>query len=290
MIFPNLYSMIHCLIIGKKNDVEKYSHFISNSQFFDRTDTLLTNEKGEFQYGTDDFLKFDAILLVSQLENPFQLFFELIRGRSNIYFINQPNLSLPELIKLQELYSESENLIFPEFKEINHPLVQEFISIQTSQLLFRYNRSISGKREILPALLSGLNFLSLLSPMPVKRINVNSIDSVTFGRPTIKVRLKMWNSSICYIILKIDNKNEHSILLESKSGNFIFNLDEGYLENIHGTRFKSDEVTDEELLQKTIDSFAMDIILNKKPAFSFNHYVLSMNTLSKIENILKNSF
>jgi hypothetical protein len=289
LIFTNLHSMIHCLIIGKELEVEKYSNIISNSRFFERFDILLTNENGEIQSGKDDFLNFDAILLVSQFKNSFQLFSELIKLRCNFYFIHQSQLSITELSRLEQLFYESGNLIFPEFKEINHPLIQEFISIQTSQLLFRYNKSISGKREILPALFTGLGFLSLLSPMPVKKINVNSIEIPDSGRPSIKVRLKMWDSSVCYIILKIDNKNEHSILLESKNGNFIFNLTESYLENIHGTRFKSEEISDEELLQKTIDSFAMDIILNKKPLFSFNHYLLSVNILSKIENILINS-
>jgi hypothetical protein len=282
--------MIHCLIIGKEHEVEKYYLIISKSQFFDRIEKLLINEKGEFQLAIDDFINFDAIFLVSQLENSFQFFSELIKARCNFYFNNQTHLSLPELSQLEQLFIESGNLIFPEFKEINHPLIQEFISIQTSQLLFRYNKSISGKREILPALFTGLSFLSLLSPLPVKKINVNSIEYANSGRPSIKVRLKMWDSSICYIILKIDNKNENSILLESKNGNFIFNLTENYLENIHGTRFKTEEISDEELLQKTIESFAMDIIMNKKPPFTFNHYLLSINILSKIENILSNSF
>jgi len=282
--------MIHSLIIGNNFDVEKYSLILSKSQFFDRVDTVLVNEKGEFPSDMNDFANFDAILLVSQLEKPYQLFFDLIKDRSNFYFSNQPNLSITELTNLDQLYIESGNLIFPEFKEINHPLIQEFISIQSNQLLFRYNKSVSSKREISPSLFNGLSFLSLLSPMPVKKINVNSIETTNSGRPEIKVRLKMWDSSICYIIIKIDNRNEHSILLESKNGNFNFNLAENYLENIHGTRFKSEEVTDEELLQKTVDSFAMDIILNKKPIFSFNHYLLSINILSKIENILSNSF
>jgi len=282
--------MIHCLIIGKESEIAKYSHLISKSQFFDRIEKVLVDEKGELKSELNDFTNFDAILLVSQLANPFPLFSELIRARCNFYFIHQPQLSLAELAQIEQLFDESENLIFPEFREINHPLVQEFISIQTSQLLFRYSKSISGKREILPALFTGLSFLSLLSPMPVKKLNVNSIETTNSGRPTIKVRLKMWDSSVCYIILKIDNKNEHNILLESKNGNFIFNITESYLENIHGTRFKSDEISNEELLQKTIDSFAMDIILNKKPPFSFSHYLLSVNILSKIENILKNTF
>jgi hypothetical protein len=290
LIFTNLEGMIHYLIIGNNYDVGKYSLILSKSQFFDRVVTVLVNEKGEFQSDIHDYTNFDAIFLVSQLEKPYQLFFDLIRDRCNFYFSNQPNLSIIELTKLDQLYIESGNLIFPEFKEINHPLVQEFISIQSNQLLFRYNKSISGKREISSSLFNGLSFLTLLSPMPVKKINVNSLETTNSGRPVIKVRLKMWDSSICYIVLKIDNKNEHSILLESKNGNFIFNLAENYLENIHGTRFKSEEVTDDELLQKTVDSFAMDIILNKKPIFSFNHYLLAVNILSKIENILSNSF
>ena len=282
--------MIHCLVIGNGAEVEKYSLILSRSQFFDRIDNFLLGEKVEFQLNMVDFMNFDAILLVSQLENSFQIFSELIRARCHFYFSNRPHFSQSELNTLEQLYNESGNLIFPEFKEVNHPLIQEFISIQSSQLLFRYSKSISKKQEIIPVIFTGLCFLTLLSPMPVKKINVNSIETANSVRPFIKVRLKMWDSSVCYISLKIDGKNENSILLESKNGNFTFNMAENYLENIHGTRFKSDSITNEELLQKTIDSFAMDIILNKNPLFSFNHYLLSVNILSKIENILSNSF
>ncbi|HNW49442.1 MAG TPA: hypothetical protein PKH79_00080 [Prolixibacteraceae bacterium] len=281
--------MIHGLIIGKEPDVEKYATIVSKSGFYSTMDKLFVDEGFDIQCVTADFLMFDAIFLVSPLSNLFQLFSVLIRLRCNIYFVNQPSLGPKDLERLNHLYNESGNLIFPEFREINHPVVQEFITVQSSQLLFRYNKSISGKKDILPTIFTGLNFLSVLSPMPVKKINVNSIETSVSGKPSIKIRLKMWNSSISYIILKIDHTNEHSILLESQNGNFIFNLTESYLENIHGIRFKSEQLTDEDLLLKTLETFAMSIILNKKPVFSFDHYLLSVSILSKIENILNNS-
>ena len=100
----------------------------------------------------------------------------------------------------------------------------------------------------------------------------------------------MYDSSICYIMIKIDNQKEHELLIETNSGNFIFNLAENYLENIHGTKFKSEEIADDDLVRKSLESFALNIIINKKPSFSFHHYAQSISILSKIENILIDNF
>ena len=100
----------------------------------------------------------------------------------------------------------------------------------------------------------------------------------------------MFDSSLAYIMLKFETKPEHSILIETRNGSFTFNLTENYLENIHGKKFKCDTITVEELLLKSIESFALHIILNNNPNYSFHHYCLSINPIVKIENILQNSF
>ena len=282
--------MIQCLIIGSDNELDRYSEAIHGSKFFSRVDKSTVNGSEEYLFNINTLSGYDAIFILCRLKNALSFFSELIKYHFNFYFVDQPLLTSSELEVLEQLYSESGNLIFPDFREMNLPVVQEFISSDTGYLQFRYEKSISGKKDIRQALLTGLEFLTMLSPMPVKKIDVHSLETTTTGRPTLKVRLKMWDSSVCYIILKIDNKKEHSILLESKNGNFNFNLAEGYLENIHGTRFQSDIITPTELFRKSVDAFALDIILNRKPIFSFRHYLLSVNILSKINNILRNSF
>ena len=281
--------MINCLLIGKKTDLNFYSGIISPLKFFGTTSTFNVDETGVDTLNTNAGL-FDAYIVVSPIKGFYDLFLRLMRSESNIYFVDQPDLKTHELHQLEQIAIESGNIVQPEIKELHHPLVQDFISIQNAHLLFRYSKSIPGKKDVRESVLSALSFLALLSPMPVKKIDINSIETTKNGRPTIKVRLKMYDSSICYIMIKIDNQKEHELLIETNSGNFIFNLAENYLENIHGTKFKSEEIADDDLVRKSLESFALNIIINKKPSFSFHHYEQSISILSKIENILIDNF
>ncbi len=278
--------MIHCLLIGNEKDIKFYSETISRVKFFQGYETLFTDENNEVSIEELLVKEYDAYIFVSYIKNAYQIFLELIKAKSNIYFIDQPLLSLQELTELENYIDESGNIIQVEIIEIQHPLMEEFISSKGSQLLFRYNKSISSRKQIRTSVLTALSFLTLMSPMPVKKIDINTIETTKTGRPFIKIRLKMYDSSICLIMLQIDNKNEHSILIESNIGVFTFNLTENYLENVHGARFQSDKISDYELTEKSLESFAMNVIMNKKPYFSFHHYIQSVTVLSKIENIL----
>ncbi|MBP7507862.1 MAG: hypothetical protein KA807_08580 [Prolixibacteraceae bacterium] len=278
--------MIHCLLTGNEKDIKFYSEIISKVKFFQGIDILYPDENNEVHIDKYSANEYDAYIFVSYIKNAYQIFLELIKAKANIYFIDQPLLSLTELTDLEQYIDESGNIIQVEIIEIQHPLMEEFISSKGSQLLFRYNKSVSSRKQIRPSVLTALSFLTLMSPMPVKKIDINTIETTNTGRPFIKIRLKMYDSSICLIMLKIDNKNEHSILIESNIGVFTFNLTDNYLENVHGTRFKSDKISDAELIEKSLESFAMNVIMNKKPSFSFHHYIQSVTVLSKIENIL----
>lgn len=281
--------MIHCLLIGKENDLNFYSGIISSLKFFGKISSMKIDETNDEKLNKD-LDSYDAFIVVSPIKGSYDLFLKLIRSESNIYFVDQPELKTPDLSLLEQAANESGNILQPEIKELHHPLVQDFISSQNNHLLFRYSKSISGKKYIRESVLSALSFLSLLSSMPVKKIDINSIETTKSGRPAIKVRLKMYNSSICYIIITIDNQKEHELLIETNSGNFIFNLAENYLENIHGIKFKSEETTDDDLVRKSLESFALNVILNKKPIYSFHHYAQSLSILTKIENILIDNF
>jgi hypothetical protein len=290
LIFTNLDVMIKSLLIGSESDVVHYSKALSQSKFFKSVDQHIITNDGKFQADFEMFGNYDAIFLIGQLQKPFLFFSECIKTVRNLYFIDQPNFTNSDIENLEQLYSESGGLIFPELTELNHPLVEEFIEIEPHQLHYNYTKSIAGKKDIRLSLLTALGFLSLLSPMPVKKIEVGTFETTRLGRPSIKVRLKLYDSSVCNILLDIDNKNEHIIAIESPKGNFIFNLTENFLENIHGSKFKTEEVTNEILLERTLNSFAMNIILNTKPVYSFQHYLSVISQLQKIENILKNSF
>ena len=280
--------MIRCLLIGQQKDIQLYSEIIAQINYYE--EPVYWDIDAPSITINFDFHSFDAFFIVSVLPDHSQLLSELIKVKSNIYFVDQPKISIPEFKELFKLSQEADNLIFPEIRELNHPLVKDFIETNGGHLLFRYNKDIASKKQIRPALLNALGFITLLSPMQVKKININSIETTTEGRPAFKIRLKMFDSSVAYIMLKLENKNEHNILLESKNGNFIFNFTENYLENVHGARFESEDANEHDLIHKSLSSFALCIIMNKKPPFTFYHYSLVHYLLNKFEHILLTSF
>lgn len=280
--------MIRSLIIGDKVDIDRYSAILEQSKYFGKQQTLVAQEKRlpDTCFNESDF---DALFLVSKVDNPYPLFEQAIKTKSNFYFIDQPSLSYNEVESLDKLNLESGNLMYPEVPELEHPLLQDFILTRGSYLMFRYNKSIPHKRKVREAIFSALCFLSLLSPMQVKKIDINSIETSETGHPVFKVRLKLYDSSVAYFVLKFEKNAEHSIQIESQNGSFIFNIEKNYLENIHGVKFKGAPITQEELLQKTIDTFGLHIILNSSNRFGFHHYTLAINPLDKITNFLQNS-
>jgi hypothetical protein len=282
--------MIKCLLIGKESELEKYSISLTQSKYFKSVERYIIADNSKLSIDFCALENYDALVLAGVLKEPFPFFSASIKHGKNLYFIDQPELRNSDIAKLEQLNDESGCLIFPEFIELNHPLVEDFIKIEPKQLHYRYTKSLAGKKDIRLSLITALGFLSLLSPMPVKKIDVSTIETTLSGRPSIKIRLKMYDSSVCQIMLDIDNENEHRIVIESAKGNFNFNLTENYLENAHGSKFQSEEATDKILLDRTLNSFAMNIILNTKPVFSFHHYLSVINLIKKIENILKNSF
>lgn len=281
--------MIRSLIIGNEVDVGHYSTIIDQSKYFGKQEKMIVaeNHLQEIKFSEHNF---DALFLVSSADNPYQLFEQAIKTKTNFYFVHQPLLNRNELISLDKLYLESNNLLFPEVIELEHPIVQEFITTTGSYLMFRYNKSIASKKLIRATIFSALCFLSILSPMQVKKIDINSIETSNDGKPVFKVRLKMYDSSLAYIILKLSSDEDHNIMIESQNGSFLFSINQNYLENIHGVRFNSTPISTTELLKKTIEAFGLHIILNTNCKFNFHHYVLSTKPLEKILSILQDSF
>jgi hypothetical protein len=281
--------MIKSLLIGNNLAVDRYTDLLSKSSYFGDKQVHII-EGTEAQIENLAIEPYDAIFFLSPSIQAFQYFTEIFKAQKSLYFVDQPVLKAHELAQLEKTQVESGCLVFAEKIELEHPLVDEFLTTNGRHLLFRYIKSIQGKKNIRQALFSALCFLSVLSPMQVKKIDVNTIDTTSDDKPIIKIRLKMFDSSLCFIHLKLDNKTEHAMLIETNVGNFSFNFTENYLENVHGKRFSSLALSDDDLMLKSINSFAMNIILNKKPNFTFRNYVLVANNLTHIETILHNSF
>lgn len=276
--------MIRCLVVGHQEDIDRYTALLADIAYFSKVSPLLLGEKVP-----DDYRQMlesnDALMMVSAVRDADWLILP-IKLQCNLFLCDQPHLSLTELNKLFQLHTESRNLMYLQIDELHHPLIEDFIETTGHHLLFRYTRSINSKKEVRNALVNALSLLTLMSPLQVKKIDISSISPDNKGRPAYKVRLKMYDSSIAYIVLKLGSQPEHNIIIESRNGNFAFNFTHNYIENIHGTRFEGQKTNDSHIISKAIDSFALCIIMNRHPAFTFFHYSLVFQLLNKFENIL----
>jgi hypothetical protein len=286
LIFTNLDDMIQCLVIGNKEEVAYYTRIISRSKYFGMVRHLIAVAVNEVQERKEFDENFDAVFIVSRFLEPLKLFSHFIKKGFNIYFIDQPELRKVETDTLEQLVNEGGGIIFPEVSELANPLLEEFISFQGKQFQLTYTKSVTGKKDYRQTLLTGISFISLLTSMAVKKINVNTIETSPNGRPLTKVKLKMYDSSVCDFFIIHDNNNSQTLKITSKSGSFFFNISENYVENINGSRFLISDISTEDLLFKTIETFALDIILNRKPTYSFMHYRTSVEILQRIEAIL----
>ncbi len=281
--------MIKSLLIGAPNDIAKYTDIIAQLSYFEKPVSIICNEGMENIYPIETG-SFDALMLIGNNKMAYSQLKHAIKEKTNIYYTDQQSLTDQEITELLTLHSEANNLLFPEISELHHPLVQEFISTSPNQLMFRYNKTIQTKQQVHHTLLNALSFITILSPMQVKKVDINSIDASNSGRPAFKIRLKLYDSSLAYIFLRFGKNNEHNIIIESRTGNFTFNFTENYLENVHGTRFNSELANETDLIRKALEAFALCIILNKKPQFNFYHYTLTALLISKIENIILGNF
>jgi hypothetical protein len=126
--------------------------------------------------------------------------------------------------------------------------------------------------------------------MHVKKTDINSMDISPKGKSVITIRLKMYDHSYGFIILTKDNNNEHILRFEDKRESFIFNFTNAYLENSSGVRFKCDNPTTEQLKSRSLESFALHIIHNNKPAFCLTHYLMVLKILHKVKDIIIQDF
>ncbi|MGF7140858.1 hypothetical protein [Roseimarinus sediminis] len=279
--------MIRCLIVGQQEDIDRYLPIVSGISYFSKVNSLLLTDSVPDNY-RQVLVANDALMLISAVSDVDWLILP-IKLQCKVLLCDQPHLSLTDLSKLFQLHTESRNIMYLQINELHHPLIEDFIETTGHHLLFRYTRSINSKKDVRSALVNALSLLTLMSPLQVKKIDISSISPDKKGRPAYKIRLKMYDSSLAYIVLKLNAQSEHSIIIESKNGNFTFNFTQNYIENIHGTRFEGEKTNDSQLISKAINSFALCIIMNEHPRFTFFHYSLVFQLLNKFENILLQS-
>jgi hypothetical protein len=277
--------MIQTLIIGNTKDVNYYSKIISQMNYFAKSHTFCV-ENGIELFDSLNLENYDALLFVSKYSQAYSHIVRAIKNKKNIYFCHQPNISNEQLNNINTLSYEANNVLYPEIIELKHPLIEDFLATQKNYLLYRYNKNVTSNTQAKDSLLNALSFITILSPMPVKNIDINASEASPEGHSVIKIKLKLFDSSLGYIMLSHNTQKEHNIIIESLTGNFIFNFTYNYLENSHGIRFSIPQKNNKSLTEKTLEDFALCIIFNKKPIFSIYHYSLVCKTLKNIENIL----
>jgi hypothetical protein len=100
----------------------------------------------------------------------------------------------------------------------------------------------------------------------------------------------MHDHSFAHIKLTLKSEEKHTLKIENNKGVFIFNYNEGYLQNSHGSRFENDIITPQHLTSISLESFALHIIQNNKPEFTLFHYQSVLRIMDTMKNILAQNF
>ncbi|MCF8361226.1 MAG: hypothetical protein K9G70_01245 [Prolixibacteraceae bacterium] len=281
--------MIKCLIIGTQNSVDSYSKQLEGIRFFSLIEKHIIEGNNPI-LPFINFNKYDALLFA---QNPPQIrpFIEsAMRQQCNIYFTDQNWMDTAICAEWLKINSEANNLFFTEIPEILHPITIDFLESHHRHSTIHYCKNVDSNKQFRETLLNALGIISLVNPMQIKKVDINSMETTPRGKPVIKIRLKMHDHSFGYIKLKQEKKEEHILKIKNNKGTFIFNYRDGYLQNTHGTRFDSDTLNTQQLRMKNIESFGIHIIQNQKPTFSLFHYQSVLKIMGAIENILIQNF
>lgn len=281
--------MIKCLIIGTQKSVNSYAKKAESIPFFSLVEKQIIEEHTPI-VPFINLNRYDAFLFV---QNPPQItpFIEkAMKHQCNIYFTDQSWINAQICSEWLKINAEANNLFFIEVPEILHPMTQDFLLSYNRNSTIEYLQSIVSNSQIRPILLNALSIFSLINPFQVKQIDINSMGTTSNGKPVIKIRLKMHDHSFAHIKLRLKSKEEHTLKIENNKGLFYFNYNEGYLQNSHGSRFVNDIIPPQHLTSINLESFAFQIIQNKKPAFTLFQYQSVLKILDTIQNILVQNF
>ncbi|MDA3878796.1 MAG: hypothetical protein PF436_00270 [Prolixibacteraceae bacterium] len=281
--------MINCLIIGTQKSVETYKQNVSNLTFFSKTETLILDTKTSI-IPYVDFKKYDALIFADCNKNIKSIIETAIKLQCNIYFTDQRWVNSEITSEWLKYQNEANCLFFCEIPELKNTLSEDFLQTYNRTLLVKYQKNIESGSHVRSALLNALAFINLMNAMQVKKVDINSMDTTPNGKPVIKIRLKMYDNSIGFISLKQTTKTEHSLEIQTRNEKFFFNFSDSYLENSHGIKFTSAPTMQNDLIIKSIEAFALNIIQNNQPSFTLFHYNAVLSIIDKIENILSENF
>jgi hypothetical protein len=278
--------MINALIIGTPGEVERYTELVRKSNYFRSAQSFPFLDNTEDT--TPDFgnLHFDAVIFTGKFDHFYHTALQLAKSMIPVYFAYQPQLTKSELNEIEKTITESECIFFHETTELEHPIFQDFIQKQHRNLQFDYKRSTAGKSHIREALHNALTILSALSPMPIKRFNFSSYSPDNVLQNGIHIELQLFDHSECNIKVWINKNPFHQLNINSTMGNFFFDLYNSFIQNSSGTRFLSEVVSEDDLLFSSLEKFALCIILQKQPSFTFQQYTMIHNTLGTLSQFL----
>lgn len=277
--------MIKGLILGTKESASTYTTYLEQVRFFSKAETvILSTDNPTIPY--INFKNFNAIIFADCPKNIKPIIETAIKHQCNIYLTDQKWLSSNITQQWLSIQREANNLFFCEIPELANPLTEDFLQTYNQTQLIQYEKNIIRRNDIRQTLINALSFICLTNTFRVKKIDINSMDTTLKGKPIYKIRLKMFDHSIAYIILKQTTRKEHHMMFQTQKEKFTFNFSQFYIENPNRVKFTCEPFTYNELITKNIELFALNIIQNKPPAYTLFHYNSVLNIIDKIENIL----
>ncbi len=273
--------MIRPLIIGSPQLTEKYSRIISLSSYFPGKEKHFFLDVINSNHHCDSLSDANVVFLVGKNEHFYELVSKWVKEQIPVYFTEVPELTPGQWESLIKLVKESDSLFFPELIVLNHPLLEEFINTRPGKLKIDYQQNLPNKQGVRQALAEAFALVTLLSPMPVKKMNVN-----TQQGKILEVGFSLLDHSEGTITIEIDRKAVHTIDLSWTNNRFQFNLIDGYVQNHHGNQFPSLPWDDEKLTLAAVEKFALSVITRQSRAIDIDRYGLVCNLIRKLELFL----
>ncbi len=273
--------MIRPLIIGDTEASDLYRRLLKHSGLFSEPVCIVPSQSEVDLLAAFKEHRPDALLVVSHVEEFFDWVTDFIRMQVPVYFTGQTIMTEQQNTTIGKLLDESSSVFFPELLEINHPMLEDFIALQRSQLKFGYQRSVSGKMAIRRVLFEALCLLIRLSAMPVRKMDVNTRQGNSFI-----VDISLLDHSEGKIEIVVGKEPLHRISLSSDFGNFVFDLHEGTVENQFGNIFPFEPWNEEKMISITLQKFGMAIVNRDQFTVDFNRYLLVFNMIRRLELFL----
>lgn len=273
--------MIRPLLIGEPESVRYYSELVKQSAYFEQAVSIGYSGNAEEIVASCFEKKADAILLAGRNTNFFEIVSSVIRCGIAVYFTDLPELSSLAWNSLGKLVKESGVVVFPELKGMYHPVLEEFLTPQTGHLSIGFRQNCPNKQAIPQLLTEAFSMVSVLSPMPVRKMNIHSDQ----GKKLV-VDFALLDHSEGRIEVFIDREPLLRIQLDRANRTYYFDLVEGYVENHFGNRFPSQPWDNRIMSLISLEKFALSVITKNNQAFDFDRYLLVCSLIQKLDLFL----